>query len=61
MKRISRRTGVNAGTENRLYVLRMPPANAVSEMKRMYGKVIRSICTAMPYFSGLAENPGAVT
>ena len=30
-------------------------------MKRMYGKVIRSIVTVRSNFSGSAANPGAVT
>ena len=56
-----RSVGVNAGTANRLQVLRIPAASETSEMNRMYGKVIRSIVTVRPNFSGLAANPGAVT
>ena len=56
-----RSVGVNAGIANRLQVLRMPAASETSEMKRMYGKVMRSIVTVRPNFSGSAAKPGAVT
>ena len=53
-------TGVNAGTAKRLQVLSTPAASATREMKKMYGKVMRSICTVRPNFSGSAWNqPGA--
>jgi hypothetical protein len=35
MKQTLSRTGVNAGTLKRLWVLRTAPASAVSEMNRM--------------------------
>ena len=52
--------GVNAGTEKRLQVFRIAPANEVSEMNRMYGKVMRSSCTVTANLSAFATNPGAV-
>src|SRR5699024_515065 len=54
-------TGVNAGTENRPQVLRMPPANAVSEMNNRYGNVSRSMATAKSNWSRDSANPGANT
>ena len=53
--------GVNAGTANRLHVLRIPAASETSEMKRMYGKVIRSIVTVSANLSESAAKPGALT
>jgi hypothetical protein len=52
-------TGVNAGTAKRLQVLRMPPASATSDMKRMYGKVMRVRLTVRANFSGSSVKPGA--
>ena len=45
MKATFSNTGVKAGTENLLKVLSTPPANATNEMKKMYGKVMRSKST----------------
>ena len=56
-----RSVGVNAGTANRLQVFRIPAASETSEMKRMYGKVIRSIVTVSANLSGSAAKPGALT
>ena len=39
-------TGVNAGMENLLYVLRMLPTNDDSEISRIYGKIMGNNCTA---------------
>src|SRR3989344_5448856 len=35
----------------------MPAAIATSEMKKIYGKVMRNICTVKPYFCGSSRNP----
>jgi len=56
-----RSVGVNAGTANRLQVLRIPAASATSEMNRMYGKVTRSSATVRSNFSAFAAKPGALT
>src|SRR6185436_2103551 len=42
-------------------VLRMPAASDTSEMKTMYGNVMRSNSTVNANFPGSAANPGAVT
>ena len=52
--------GVIAGTEKRFQVFRMPAESDTSEMKTMYGKVMRSSCTVMANFSGSLAKPGAV-
>ena len=55
------KTGVNAGTEKRLQVLRTAPANAVKPMKKMYGNVMRNMSTVMANLLVSAANPGALT
>ena len=53
--------GVNAGTENRLYVFSTPPASAVSEMNRMYGKRdAQQIDGELELLGTVAQNPGAI-
>jgi hypothetical protein len=60
MKQTLSSAGVIAGTAKRFQVLRMPAESATSEMKRMYGKVMRSSSTVSANFSGSAAKPGAV-
>ena len=60
MKERFRSTGVNAGTLNCPQVLRMPAAKLVSEMKKMYGKQIRSIVTVRENLSASFAKPHAV-
>src|SRR5680860_357564 len=52
-------TGVKAGTAKRPTLFRMPPASAVNEMKKMYGKVTRNKSAVSACRSGLFMNPGA--
>ena len=59
MKATLSSAGVIAGTEKRFQVLSTPAANATSEMKAMYGKVMRSIVTVSSNFAGSAAKPGA--
>ena len=54
-------TGVNAGIANRLQVLSTPPASATSDMKKMYGKVMRVSSTVSSNLPGSPEKPGADT
>ncbi|MNC99480.1 hypothetical protein D3C83_177880 [compost metagenome] len=51
---------MSAGIVKRLQVFRMPAASDTSEMKTMYGKVMRSSWTVSANFPGSAANPGAV-
>ena len=53
-------TGVKAGIAKRLQVLSTPPASATSDMKKMYGKVMRVSCTVSSNLPASAEKPGAV-
>ena len=46
MKATFSRTGANAGSEKFLYVFNTPDASDVSEMKMMYGNMMRVIVTA---------------
>jgi hypothetical protein len=59
MKERLSRTGVKAGRAKRLQLLSRPPASATSDMKRMYGKVIRVSATVSSNFSASAAKPGA--
>ena len=51
--------GVTAGTEKRFQVLRMPAEKATSEIKTMYGNVMRSSVTVRSNLPESAANPGA--
>ena len=62
MKETLSSTGVKAGTAKRLQVFSTPAARATREINRMYGKVMRSICTVRSNFIGSAwYQPGANT
>ena len=60
MKERFSRTGVKAGTLNDPQVLRMPAAKLVSEMKKMYGKQMRSIVTVRANLSASLAKPQAL-
>ena len=54
-------TGVKAGRAKRLQLLSKPPASATSDMKKMYGKVIRVSVTVSSNLPASALKPGAET
>ena len=59
MRDIFNKTGVKAGIAKFLYVLSMLPANAVSDMKNIYGKVILSKSLAKLLLLASFKKPGA--
>ena len=61
MKATFSSAGVIAGTEKRFQVLSTPAENATSEMKAIYGNVMRSIRTVSSNLPGSAAKPGAET
>ena len=56
---ILRNTGVTAGTANLPKLLSMEPANAVNDIKKIYGNVIINSCVDNSYLIGSSKKPGA--